>query len=178
MAEQNKIADRQKLALTGAALCLLTFALSRVSFDVGMGVGIGVGLMDITLHPCARFFKFPWQIVCFALPVAVSQLLWGNVLIRPCIIVVRLVCVLMVSKIYHGLPEQDRDSSVLPLLVHGFWFLIGVGLYDAMVFGLVKFLSGLLVAIVEWVVSGSLSVLLMRLLSRTLFKTGTKEELR
>ena len=178
MAEQNKDADRHKLAVTGAVLCLLTFALGRISLDVGMGVGMGLSLMDITLHPCARFFKFPWQVICFALPVAISQLLWGNVLIRPCIIVVRLVCVLMVSKIYHGLPETERNSSVLPLLVHGFWFLVGVGLYDAMVFGLVKFLSGLLVAIVEWVVSGSLSVLLMRQLSRTLFKTNAKEELR
>ncbi len=170
MASQNDGGIQwQRYAIVGALLALVTFALASVGFDLDMGVGMSLSLMDITLHSCARFFRFPWQVVCFAVPIAISQLLWGYVLTKPCIIIVRLVCVLMVSKIYHGLPEIERDRSILPFLVHGFWLLLGVGLYDALVFGLVQFLSGLLVAVVEWVVAGGISVLLAQLLSRTVF---------
>ena len=168
----------QRYAAVGALLALITFALASVHIDLDMGVGMSLSLMDITLHPCARFFRFPWQFVCFVIPIAIAEVLWGYSLMIPCLIVVRLVCVWSVSRIYHGLPEIERDGSILPFLAHGFWLLLGVGLYDALVFGLVRFISGVLVAIVEWVVAGGISLLLMRLLNNTILYSNDREAMR
>jgi hypothetical protein len=168
----------QRVAIFGAASFAATFLLSSfATFDVGMGFGISLSLMDIALQPCARFLKLPWQIACFVVPIALSQLLWGNLFTMPCIVIVRLVCVLMVSKIYTSLPEAQRNGSILPFLTHGFWLLVGVGIYDAFVFGLIRCALGILVSLVEWVIAGGLSVLLMRYLSRTIFKSDDREAL-
>jgi len=155
-----------------AGLGLLTFVLSAfANIDVGMGAGMTISLMDLTLHSCARFLKIPLQLLLFVLPIAISQALWGSLVTLPCIVVARLVCVLMVSHVYRLLPNENRNSSVLPFLVHGFWLLLGVGLYDTFMFGLIRGVLGFFICFMGWVVAGGLSVLFMRLLSRHVLKT-------
>ena len=158
---------RSTYILLGVGLFIVSFALSALTrIDAGMGAGMALNLMDIALHPCARFLKTPYQVLCFVVPIGAAQALLGNYLMLPCIVVVRLVCVLMVAKTYGDLPAQTRESSVLPFLVHGFWLILGVTLYDAFVFGLIRLLMGILVGIVEWAIAGGLSVVMMRLVSR------------
>ena len=174
----NGATERSIPILLGSGLFALSFALSALfNIDTGLGTGMALHLMDIPLHACARFLKTPYQIVCFVLPVGIAQALLGNYLMLPCIVVVRLVCVLMVAKTYRDIPLNSRDSSILPFLVHGFWLIIGVTLYDAFVFGLIRFLIGILTGIVEWVVAGGLSVLLMRLIGRYVYHGRGKEAL-
>lgn len=162
--------------LLGLSLFAFSFALSALAnFNADISTGMALNLMDVTLHSCARFFKTPGQILCFVVPISAAQVLLGNYLMLPCIVVVRLVCVLMVAKAYRDLPDDSRGNSILPFLVHGFWLILGVTLYDAFLFGLIRFLGGILIVIVEWVIAGGLSVTLMRILSRYVFRSVGEE---
>lgn len=160
-----------------AGLAALSFALAAfANIDVGMGAGMSLHLMDIALHPAARYAKPTAILLIFVLPVGIGFALRGELFMLPMIVIVRLVSALFVSKAYRELPASAKNRSVLPLLVHGFWLLLGVSLYDAFMFGLVRSLIGALVGIVEWVAAGSLSVALMRQLTRLIRPVDDDEE--
>ena len=159
--KSTSLLDVLAMALISLAISFLT----RFSIEI-LSIRLLFSLSDILLYPAALLLApFAGWCVCVLPPIAVEAIA-GNFLWIPCLLVVKTLTFFAMHYVMSGVLGLQSTRSIVPFLAHGVCTVLGVFLFDVVVYGILTAAPGLLLSIVEWNIAGGLGMVVIRLILR------------